>query len=93
MLVVFLAIALLSGATLGWLGCLRRTRAPIELWLVRVDGAQPRKIEGNISSWTSDERVRLSPDGKQVTFVHSAAASRSEISALESYLTYLQAAR
>jgi TolB protein len=70
-----------------------RAGTPTELWLAPADGAQPRKIEGDISSWTWDGRVRLSPDGKQVTFVHSASKPGSEIWALESFLPRLKAAR
>jgi Tol biopolymer transport system component len=64
-----------------------------ELWLAAVDGSQPRKIDGDASSWTWDGGVRLSPDGKQVTFVHSASKPGYEIWAFESYLTRLRTTR
>jgi len=70
-----------------------RDGKPTELWFAAVDGSQPRKIDGDIDSWTQDGGVRLSPDGKQVTFVHSASKAGHEIWALESYLTRLRANR
>ena len=62
---------------------------PTQLWLTPVSGETPRRIEGDISKWTRDGGVRLSPDGTKVTFVHAAGEPGSEIWALETFLTAL----
>jgi Tol biopolymer transport system component len=70
-----------------------RNGSPAELWLAPVDGGEPRRIEGDISNWTRDGGVRLSPDGRQVTFVHSAGEPGLGIWAFESYLSRLKTSR
>ena len=63
-----------------------RNGNPAELWLAPASGEGPRRIEGDVSQWTRDGGVRLSPDGTKLTFVHSAGAPGHEIWALENFL-------
>jgi Tol biopolymer transport system component len=64
-----------------------------DLWLAPVNGGSPRRIEGDVTSWTPDSFPRLSPDGKQVAFVRAAGKPGYEIWALESFRNALKADR
>ena len=64
-----------------------------ELWLAPVTGERPRKIEGDISQWTADGSIRLSPDGTRIAFVHAAGAPGYEIWAIENFLPVSSTAR
>ena len=59
---------------------------PTGLWLAPVSGEGARKIEGDISQWTADGSIRLSPDGTRVAFVHAAGTPGYEIWAIENFL-------
>jgi hypothetical protein len=50
---------------------------------------QPKRINGDVTSWTTDGDVRLSPDGTRVTFVHAAGKPGYEIWSFENYLSAL----
>lgn len=66
-----------------------RDDIPTELWLTPADGGAARKIDADISKWTRDGGIRLSPDDRFVTFVRAAGKPGHEIWALENYLTAL----
>jgi len=64
-----------------------------ELWLVPIDGSQPRKLQFNAEHFVGQEGFRLSPDGRQIAFVGQAGAPGGEIRALENVLPSLIAAK
>ena len=57
-----------------------------ELWLVPIEGSQPRKLDIDASGWVFGEGFRLRPDGKEIAFVGQAGKPGSEIWALENFL-------
>jgi Tol biopolymer transport system component len=57
-----------------------------ELWLVPIEGGQPRKLDIDASAWLLQEGFRLRPDGKEIAFVSQAGKPGSEIWALENFL-------
>jgi Tol biopolymer transport system component len=62
-----------------------------ELWLVPVDGSDPRKLQFDSEHFVAGEGFRLSPDGRQIAFIGQAGAPGYEIRALENFLPGLPA--
>lgn len=56
------------------------------LWLVAIDGAQPRRLEIDVDKWSILDGFRFDRSGKRVAFVASAGDPGLEIRALENFL-------
>jgi Tol biopolymer transport system component len=56
------------------------------LWLVAMDGAQPRRLEIDVDKWSILDGFRFDRSGKRVAFVASAGDPGLEIRALENFL-------
>ncbi len=52
------------------------------LWLVPVNGGQPRKLEIDVSGWIVGQGIRLHPSGKQIAY--STGQDSRDVWALES---------
>ena len=66
----------------------RKRPAPnrMELWLVPIADAQPRKLDVDVSRWATGNRglISLSPDGQQIAFLNGQQIS--EVWVLENFL-------
>src|SRR6185436_17916465 len=58
----------------------------IELWLVPIADALPRKLEIDVNRWATGNRgfISLSPDGRQIAFLTGQVTS--EVWVLENFL-------
>ncbi|HET9216584.1 MAG TPA: hypothetical protein VFR18_06370 [Terriglobia bacterium] len=71
----------------------RKTGTAGELWLTEVESGQGRKLDIDVSRWTTTEpgplsAFALSPDGKSIAFYMGSA--RNEVWAMENFLSALK---
>ena len=59
-----------------------------ELWLVPIDGGQPRKMDFDPSNFRLGG---VNPDGRQIAFVFVAGENKEELWVLENFLPALNA--
>lgn len=57
-----------------------------ELWIADASGAQPRKLDIDITNWMIEDGFHFDQAGRQVAFVAAAGQPGLEIRALENFL-------
>jgi Tol biopolymer transport system component len=67
----------------------RRTAGSVELWLVSIADAPPRKLDVDVTQWATGNRgfISLSPDGRQIAFL--TGQTNAEVWVLENVLPAL----
>lgn len=67
----------------------RRRTAGVELWLVPITDASPRKLDVDVTRWATGNRgfISLSPDGRQIAFLMG--QTNAEVWVLENVLPAL----